>query len=172
MQTPHDDAGPTPERLHKAGEFFNVAGRSRSSRKITMLDDALGKAWVRRVISAAEYSALRRYELHWIAAGLQSQLGSVDLNRIYAFDPSQMSGLARNEAQLDHKRTWYAAQTAIGFNPAFVATQVACFGRSLGEVGLSMRLFKSPHRARERAGEYLSSAGHGLAKFFDALRAG
>ncbi|MBR0908259.1 hypothetical protein, partial [Bradyrhizobium liaoningense] len=61
--TPLDDAGPTAERLHKAGEFFTVAGRSRSSRKVTMLDDALGKAWMRQIISALEYSALRRYAL-------------------------------------------------------------------------------------------------------------
>src|SRR4051794_14755482 len=100
-----DDAGPTAERLDKAGEFFTVAGRSRSGRRITMLDDALGRAWVRRKLSALEYSALRRYALHWVAGGLQGPIGSVDLNRIYAFDPSKMSGLARTEAQLDHRQT-------------------------------------------------------------------
>ncbi|MCP3400220.1 hypothetical protein [Bradyrhizobium sp. CCGB20] len=106
MDTPLDDAGPTPECLAKAGQFSTVAGRARSSRKITMLDDALGKAWMRQIISAREYSALRRYALHWVAGGLQGPLSSVDLNRIYAFDPSSMSGLARSEAQLDHKRTY------------------------------------------------------------------
>ncbi|QOZ68866.1 hypothetical protein [Bradyrhizobium arachidis] len=169
MDTMLDDAGPTPERLHKAGQFFTVAGRARSSRKVTMLDDALGKAWLRQIISAQEYSALRRYALHWVAGGLQGPLGSVDLNRIYAFDPSSMTGLARSEAQLDHKRTYYAAKQAIGFNPSFVADQVACFGRGLQETGMSMG-FRSPYRARERAAEYLSSAGAGLSKFFETLR--
>lgn len=169
MQLPVDDAGPTPERLAKAGQFFAIAGRSRSSRKITMLDDALGKAWVREIISAVEYSALRRYALHWVAGGLQGPMGSVDLNRIYSHDPSAMSGLARSEAQLDHKRTFYAAQDAIGHRPSYVATQVSCFGRGLQETGHTLG-FKSPYRARERAGEYLASAGAGLAKFFDSLR--
>jgi len=169
MQLPIDDAGPTAERLAKAGQFFTVAGRSRSSRKITMLDDALGRAWVRQIISAGEYSALRRYALHWVAGGLQGPMGSVDLNRIYAFDPSGMSGLARSEAQLDHKRTYYAAQEAIGFNPAYVATQVACFGRGLQETGLTMGM-KSPYRAREKAREYLVDAGSRLVTFFDKLR--
>lgn len=169
MDTPLDDAGPTPERLRKAARFFTVAGRSRSSRKITMLDDALGRAWLRQIISAQEYSALRRYALHWVAGGLQGPLGSVDLNRIYAFDPSSMTGLARSEAQLDHKRTYYAAKQAIGFNPSFVADQVACFGRGLQETGMSMG-FRSSYRARSRAAEYLSSAGAGLAKFFETLR--
>ncbi|WP_445215484.1 hypothetical protein ACKWRH_23685 [Bradyrhizobium sp. Pa8] len=169
MDTPLDDAGPTPERLAKAGQFFTVAGRSRSSRKITMLDDALGKAWLRQIISAQEYSALRRYALHWVAGGLQGPLPSVDLNRIYSHDPTQMSGLAKSEAQLDHKRTYYAAKQAIGFNPSYVADQVACFGRALQETGMSMG-FKSPYRARERAAEYLASAGAGLSKFFESLR--
>jgi len=169
MQLPVDDAGPTPERLDKAGQFFNLTGRSRSSRKFTMLDDALGKAWVRQIISAVEYSALRRYALHWVAAGLQGPMGSVDLNRIYSFDPSGMSGLCKTEAQLDHKRTFYAAQDAIGFRPAYVATQVACFDRGLQETGLSLGL-KSPYRAREKAAELLGSAGAGLATFFDKLR--
>lgn len=169
MDTPLDDAGPTPERLRKAAQFFTVAGRSRSTRKITMLDDALGKAWMRQIISAQEYSALRRYALHWVAGGLQGPLGSVDLNRIYAFDPSSMTGLARSEAQLDHKRTYYAAKQAIGFNPSFVADQVACFGRGLQETGMSMG-FRSPYRARKRAAEYLSSAGASLIKHFETLR--
>jgi hypothetical protein len=64
----------------KAGQFFTAAGPSRSSRKIIMLHDALGKAWMRQVISAQDYSAPRRYALHWVAGGLQGPLGSVDLN--------------------------------------------------------------------------------------------
>ncbi|QOG21363.1 hypothetical protein [Bradyrhizobium sp. SEMIA] len=169
QQLPIDDAGPTQERLAKAGEYFQLVGRSRSSRRITMLDDPLGKAWLRQIIAATEYSALRRYALHWAAAGLQGPLTSVDLNRIYAFDPGQMSGLARTEAQLDHKRTYYAAKQAIGFRPSFVADQVACFGRGLQETGESLGL-RSPYRARQKAAELLADAGHRLCAFFDALR--
>lgn len=169
MQIPLDDAGPTAERLDKAGQFFTVAGRSRSSRRITMLDDALGRAWMRQTISAVEYSALRRYALHWVAGGLQAPLGSVDLNRIYAFDPTQMSGLARSEAQLDHKRLYYRARAEIGFRPSFVADQVACFGRGLTETGTALG-FKSPYRGRTRAAEILSDAGHRLGIFWESLR--
>jgi len=169
QQVPLDDAGPTPQRIAKSGGDFDLTGRGRSSRRYTFLDDALGSAYKRRIISGEEWSALRRYALHWLAGGLQGPLGSVDLNRIFAFDPGAMTGLARNEAQLDHKRTFYAAQDAIGFNPAYVATQVACFDRSLQETGMTMG-YRSPFRARERAGEYLSSAGAGLAAYFDSLK--
>lgn len=169
MQVPVDDAGPTAERLAKAGEFFQLIGRAKSTRKITMLDDALGRALVRRIVTPPEFQALRRYALHWAAAGLQGPLNSVDLNRIFSFDPAAMSGLCRTEAQLDHKRTYYAARETIGFRPSYVADQVACFGRGLQETGLSMGL-KSPYRAREKAAELLSDAGHRLGVFFDALR--
>lgn len=177
MQIPLDDAGPTPERLAKAGanspdksqHFYTIAGRSRSSRRISMLDDALGKAWMRQIVSAVEYSALRRYALHWVAGGLQGPLGSVDLNRIYAFDPSSMSGLARTEAQLNHKQLYYAAKQELGFRPAFVADQIACIGRSLQETGQALG-FKSPYHGRARAGELLADAGHRLTGFWDRVR--
>lgn len=178
MQLPVDDAGPTLERLAKACEFtpdgkkviqkfYDEIGRARSGRVRTMLDDPLGRAFIRQIISAQEHQALKRYALHWVAGGLQGPMGSVDLNRIYAHDPAAMSGLAKTEAQLDHKRTFYAAQDHIGFNPAFVATQVACFGRELLETGLSMGMFKSPYRARLRASRYLSEAGYRLSEFFE-----
>jgi hypothetical protein len=169
MQVPLDEAGPTPQRLLKSNGDFDLTGRSRSSRRYTMQDDALGRAWKRQIISGEEWSALRRYALHWLAGGLQGPLGSVDLNRIFAFDPGAMTGLARSEAQLDHKRTYYDAKEAIGFHPSYVADQVACFDRSLQETGLTMG-FRSPFRARERAGQYLASAGAGLAIFFDSLK--
>ena len=101
MQAHIDDAGPTEQRLSKAGEFFTIAGRGRSARRITMLDDALGRAWMREIITAQEYASLKRYALHWVAGGLQGPMGSVDLNRIYTHDPGAMSGLCTSEAQLD-----------------------------------------------------------------------
>ena len=179
MQLPIDDAGPTAERYAKAHvvgpdgktvlkKFYEIAGRGRSARRISMLDDELGRAWMREIISAQEFSALRRYALHWVAAGLQGPMGSVDLNRIYAHDPGAMSGLAKSEAQLDHKRCYYAAKDAMGFRPSYVADQVALFDRSLLETGLSMGLFKSPYRARLRAAQYLADAGSRLGDFFEA----
>jgi hypothetical protein len=181
MQVPVDDAGPTAERLAKACEFsadgkkilhkfFDDVGRGRSSRRVSMHDDALGRAWMRQIISGEEYSALRRYALHWVAGGLQGPISSVDLNRIYAFDPSQMSGLARSEAQLDHKRTYYAARIEIGFRPSFVADQVACFGRTLLETGEALGDFRSPGRCRTRAAEILKDAGYRLGQFWESLR--
>lgn len=169
MPEKYDDAaGPTAERLSHAGGFFAVAGRSRSSRKITMLDDALGRAWMRQKISAAEYSALRKYALHWLAGGLQGHLGSVDLNRVLAFDPGQMSGLAKTERQADHRRLYHIARDQLGTRPAMVADHVACFDTPLAVVG-SLLGYRSAYRARTKAAEILSDAGYRLAKIWDDL---
>jgi hypothetical protein len=163
-----DPAGPTAERIAHAGGFFTVVGRSRSSRRITLLDDALGRAWMRQKISAAEYSALRKYALHWLAGGLQGHLGSVDLNRVLAFDPGAMSGLAKTEAQADHRRLYHAARDEIGTRPAMVADHVACFDTPLAMVG-SLLGFRSPYRGRAKAAELLSEAGYRLGKFWDEI---
>jgi hypothetical protein len=168
MPATEDRAGPTQERLGHAGEFFTVAGRSKSSRKITMLDDALGRAWVRRKISPEEYSALRRYALHWLAGGLQGHLGSVDLNRIYAFDPARMTGLASSEAQCDHRMAYYSARESLGTRPAYVADQVACLDVRLSQVGYALG-YRSIWRGRAKAAEILSDAGYRLVKFWESL---
>jgi hypothetical protein len=172
MAISHDDtAGPTAERLERAGEFFSVVGRARSNRKIQMLDDALGRALVRRKISPEEYSGLRKYALHWLAGGLQGHLGSVDLNRIWSFDPGAMSGLCKTEAQANHRRLYYAARAAIGSRPAIVADSIACHDHNLTTVA-GMLGFVSQSRGRLRVAEILADAGYRLCKFWDDLAKG
>lgn len=172
MPHPADDnAGPTAERLHHAATFFTVAGRSKSSRRITMLDDALGRAWMRRIISAEEYSALKKYALHWLAGGLQGHLGSVDLNRILAFDPGSMSGLCKTEAQADHRALYWMAHLQLGTRPAFVADHVACFDTPISTVAIMMG-YHSPYHGREKVRQILNDAGYRLAKFWDELNRG
>lgn len=167
MQKVADDhAGPTAERYRHAEGCFVIAGQSRSARRISMLDDALGKAWMRRKISGEEFSALRRYALHWLAGGLQGPMCSVDLNRIYSFDPASMSGLAKTEAQADHRAAYHAARAAIGIRPAFVADHVACFDYPLVTVG-TMLGYRSAWHGRDEARKLLSDAGYRLAKIWD-----
>jgi hypothetical protein len=169
MQTPEDNAGPSAYRLQHAiddkVEYWDLVGRAKSSRKYTMLDDALGRAWMRRKISGEEYAALRRYALHWLAGGLQGPMQSVDLNRIFAFDPTSMSGLAKTERQADHRDAYHAARKDIGTRPAFVADQVALYDTGLREVGIMLG-YQSMAHARDKAREILSDAGYRLAKFW------
>jgi hypothetical protein len=168
MENYDSEQGPTPERLRHAGEFFTVAGRSRSSRKFTFLDDALGRALVRRTIAPSEYSALRKYALHWLAGGLQGHLNTVDLNRVLAFDPGAMTGLARTERQAEHRRIYQAARACIGHRPAFVADHVACYDSSLADVGVMLG-YRSRWHGRATALEILSDAGYRLGIFWDDL---
>jgi hypothetical protein len=49
---PDPEQGPTTERIKRADGFVSIVGRSRSNRRITMQDDALGRAWLRKDITA------------------------------------------------------------------------------------------------------------------------
>jgi hypothetical protein len=165
QSTPLDDAGPTLERLIHSDGFFTDVGRSKSSRRVSMLDDALGRALMRHKITGEEYSALKRYALHWLAGGLLGPLQSVDLNRIFAFDPGAMSGLAKSERQQDHRDAYHAAKIEIGRRPSFVADQVACADSSLLDVGIMLG-YRSPWHARDEARKILSDAGYRLTQFW------
>ena len=160
--------GPTPERVKHADSFYTVSGRGKSSRRHNMLDDTLGRALMRKKISAEEYAALRRYALHWLAGGLQGHLGSVDLGRILAFDPASMSGLAKTERQAEHRRLYHAARERIGTRPAFVSDHVACFDTPLSVVG-AMLGYRSRWHGKAKAIEILSDAGYRLAQYWAEL---
>jgi hypothetical protein len=108
---------------------------------------------------------LRRYAAHWLAGGLQGPLQSVDCNRIFAFDPTAMSGLAKTERQQDHRDAYHAARDEIGKNPAMVADQVACYDNSLLIVG-QMLGYRSPWHGRDEARKILSDAGYRLGVFW------
>lgn len=168
---PHDDtAGPTPERYRHAQGFYDIVGKSKATRRVTMRDDTLGRALARRKISGEEYSALRRYALHWLAGGLASHLGSLDLDRILAHDPSAMSGLAKTERQVEHRMAYHAARDVLTYPPhkrrrAVVADSVACFDLPLREVGHILG-YQSPSQGREAATRLLVEAGDRLIEFW------
>ena len=167
----HDDtAGPTPERLLHAGagtpdKLYDIGGKGKG-RRYTMRDDALARALMRQKITSEEYAALRRYALHWLAGGLASHMGSVDLNRILAHDPAAMSGLAKTERQVEHRLAYYQARDTLTYPPhkrrrAIVADSVACFDLSLREVGHILG-YQSPSQGREAAGRILAEAANRL----------
>jgi hypothetical protein len=159
------DDGPTCERLAHSGGFFTQAGTSRSTRRTMMLDDALGRAWMRQKLSDEEYSALKRYALHWLAGGLLGPIHSLDLDRVFAPNPGTMTGLAKTERQQDHRDLYRAARCSIGKRPAFAADHVACYGSSLKELGIMLG-YRSAAHARIAAGELLGEAGYRLGQFW------
>jgi len=156
-----DDRGPTEQRKAHAGPFLTQSGPSKKATRFSFHDDALGRAWKRRKIDDAEYYSLKRYALHWLAGGLQGALHGVDLDRVFAFDPSLMSGLAKTERQQDHRDAYRAAGLAIGRRLTMVADHVACFGTSLLELGTLMG-YRSAAHARYQAGQALAEAGYRL----------
>jgi hypothetical protein len=153
-------SGPTAERLAKTDGCFTVAGQAKSQRRFNMLDDALGRAWVRQKISDEEYAALRRYAHHWTAGGLQSPLRSVDLDRVHAIHALGGSG---TERMIDHQDAYYAARGAIGKRPADIADKVACYDVPLVSIG-SLLGYRSPWRGYEAAAQALSEAGYRLSR--------
>jgi len=162
---PHPQAGPTPERLRRSQGFFEIGGDRRTGHRFRMADTPLARALMRQKLSGDEYSGLKQYALHWFAGGLQGHLNSIDLNRILAFDPGSMTGLAKSEAQADHRQAYYDAREHLGYRPAFVADCVACWELNLERVGHMMG-FRSNYRAREAALYILRDAGYRLGRFW------
>lgn len=146
---------PTPQRLTHSDECFTRGTTGR----YTMLDDALGRAWMRKKVSDEEYSALRRYASHWLAGGLMGTLHTIDLDRVAGMIQTEASF----ERRQDHRDAYVDAKREIGFRPSLVADQVACCDVPLVSVGILLG-YRSAWRGYERASEILADAGWRLAR--------
>jgi hypothetical protein len=163
MASTSDDA-PTVEslkhRLKHADGCYTQSGRSKSERRFVLADDALGRAWMRQKVSDEEYSALRRYASHWLAGGLAGTLHTIDLDRV----AGMIQGEAGFERRQDHRDAYVNAKREIGFRPALLADQVACFDVALVVVGTGLLGYRSPWHGYEKAAELLADAGYRLAR--------
>lgn len=166
---PHDDyRGPTPERFAQAqGEF--VVGDDKQGTKIYHFTDTPLYRLYKRLRQAnksdqeakqltAEHVALMKYRMHWYHAGLESSVGSVDLNRVHSSDPSSMSGMAKSERQVSHRQMYRKAgemlMRAMGQQAGHAAIVLldnfVCYEHSRGIAsGLSAYLFRK--RVRQAA---------------------
>lgn len=174
--------GPTAERLLKAQNHVHV-GDDRQGGKIYQFCDNPMDALYSRLARRAgtrdenalrrEYAALLKYRHHWHSAGLEPSVGSVDLNRIFASDASNMSGMAKSERQVHHRQQYRRARAVIGHRPGIVLDNVVCQEWSLEIAGSSIgygsyykkgrKSYASPYRAREEATKLLREAGQKLA---------
>ncbi len=139
--------GPTPERLAKAQSHYHIGDDKQGVRVYQFCDSPLDRLYSRLTRKASryeeeelrkEYIALQKYKNHWFSAGLQSALGSANLNRVFASDPGSMSGMAKTEKQAHHRQQWRAAQKEIGHKPGIVVDNVVCAETTLQVAGWSI----------------------------------
>jgi hypothetical protein len=160
-----DARGPTEERLGKADGAFDIGGDNHGVRTYIFSDSPLGRMFKGKRIDPIEFTALQRYKHHWYHGGLLSAMGSVDLNRVFASDPSNMTGMAKSERQAFHRQQYREARALIGHRPGIVVDNVVCAEWPLHVAGHSIG-YDSPHRARTAASEILRDAGYRLAKLW------
>lgn len=170
---PQTATGPTRERLKKSDNHFAIGDDQRGGRLYQFHDSTIDRLYSRLTKQAAsrtaeeqlrsEYISLQRYKHHWHHAGLESSIGSVDLNRIFAPDPSSMSGMPKSERQAHHRRLWREARELLGHKPGIVVENIMCAETSLEIAGFSVG-YNSRTQARDKAEQVLRKCGRKLAK--------
>lgn len=119
-----------------AQDAFVVGGQDRGTKIYFFADAPLQRFYARLRLRAnqretdaltREYVALQKYRHHWYHAGLEAPLQSVDLNRVFASDPSSMSGMAKSERQADHRTKWRAAVEHIKHKPSILLDNFVCY---------------------------------------------
>lgn len=176
------ETGPTAERLARADNHFHVGDDKQGGKIFQLCDNPMDRLYSRLTRSASsheentlrrEYAALLEYRRAWHSAGLEPSVGSVDLNRIFASDASNMSGMAKTERQYYHRQKYREARSIIGHRHGIILDNVVCCEWSLEIAGYSVgygsyrgkdrKSYGSPYRAREEATKLLREAAIRLA---------
>lgn len=160
-----DYRGPTRERLLRASGLFEEGDDQTGGKIYTMRESPLDKMRARCAIDQKEYAALLKFKTHWHYAGLEPSCGSVDLNRIFAADPSNFSSMAKTERQHFHRQKYREAVRAMGMITSKIVESVVCFELPLQEAGVELG-FSSRYRARVAAADRLRDAGYRLSELW------
>jgi hypothetical protein len=134
--------GPTPERIAKAGEAFEVGHQG----TITLRDSPLEWLERRKEISTTLYNVGSKYRHHWHFAGLLPNVGSIDLNRIFGTSGGNV-GMPSTENQAHHRQQYRNAQTILGPRMGKVLDDVICHEIKLEEAGKYVQ-FEAEHMKR------------------------
>lgn len=165
--------GPTSERLKHAGGHYALGDDKQGRRLYTFMDNPLARLYSRLVKEAGadleqlrrEYTALQKYAHHWHRAGQEVRIGSVDLGRTFASDPTSFSGMAKTEQEYSHRAACRLAKEELclvygdheGHRYGIVLDNVMN-GWELRDAG-GMIGYRSPYRAREIAEKALRNCG-------------
>ena len=163
-----DYRGATPERVQKAAGAFTVGDDKQGGKTWTMMDSPLERLFAQNRLSKSEYDGLVKYRIHWFRAGLQPSLGSVDLNRVFASDPSNFSGMAKSEAQVFHRQKWREACELLGHRAGLIVDNVVCAEQSALMAGMCIG-WKNRPQAEAAAIEMLRDAGYRLARHWGLI---
>jgi len=165
--------GPTAQRIAKAQGSFTIGDDKQGTRIYHFHDATIDRLYSRLARQAkgrgeeetvrVEYIALQRYKHHWYHSGLEWSVGSVDLNRVFASDPSSMSGMPKTERQAHHRRQYREARELLGWKPHIIVENVLCAETSLEAAGWSVG-YNSRTQARDKAEQVLRESGRKLAK--------
>lgn len=167
-----DVRGPTQERMSKASGGVHLGGEDRGVRIYHFHDTPLDRLYSRLTRHSRdhdglrlEYGALIKYRNHFIQAGKEITIASVDPNNTFASNPTQRRGMPMSDFQMDHGARYRQAQSHLGHKPGIVVDNVVCSETSLEVAGWSIG-YNSRTSARDNAERILRECGRKLAKFW------
>lgn len=159
-------SNPTPERMKKDDATLHVVGGSeREGRRVIRLTAPIERMRERSVLTGREWAGLDKYRTHWTLAGMEPSCGSVDLNRVFAANPSQRAGMAMGAPQLHHRQQFEAGREEIGNRTAIVVDRIVLEDWTLESAGYTLG-WRSKPQAIAAATEMLRDAGYRLSKLW------
>ena len=160
-----DSLGPTPERISKSLGDFVVGDDRQGTRVYHFLDTPLARLYKRLGVEdrsdaasdqlRMEFVALMKYRDHWYYAGLESRVGSVDMDRVQ----TSAGALTGGEKQAHHLHVYKRAVEMLGMWPSHVVEHIACLDRPISQCS-AFGLAISPYIFRKMLRDAASKLAH------------
>jgi hypothetical protein len=155
------DMPATPERVARADGNIDVGDDRQGARIYTFKDTPMDRLYSRlkrddksdseRDLLFSEWRALQKYRNHWYFSGLNPSLQSIDLDRIFSSDPSNMTGMAKSERQAFHRQMWRKAVEIVGHKTSILLDNFVCYEWDRGvATSMSPYLFRKNIRDAAR----------------------
>jgi hypothetical protein len=103
-----------------------------------MRDSPIERALAREVISRPQYEAAIKFRHHWYHGGLAPMLASPDLNRVFAPNVANYSGMAKSESQVFHRQRYREAVSEVGRRGEYVLSLCVCEEQPLAHAGYGL----------------------------------
>ena len=155
--------GPNSFRVRQSAGFYQIGDDKQGTQTWTMTDSPLERLRVQDKLSKAEYEGLMKYRIHWYHGGLLPSVGSADLNRVHASDPTNVSGMAKTETQVFHRQKYREASDMIGHRALIVIDNVVLYEHPIEFGGYALG-WNNRSQASAAAIEVLRDAGYRLAR--------
>ena len=148
-------SNPTPERMRRAGDVYEMGGDMGSAIILRFQDDGLGHAFWRRIIDRPLFEVGKRYHEIWHNAGLAGNVPAMGTEPSPVPGGDEFGGMPRSLFERANRVLYRDIVRELGLIQSRVVELVACWGHRIEVIELGWpKAAENLRKGLEKASKY------------------